>query len=438
MYSNCDRIFFNLTTSAIKHLSLAVAILLLLLPGRSPAEDPQPDPSVLSALLEQCASNGDPEITRATLVRLTGKPNNLQPLRLNPQPEYSGANLHKIKQHHANILRAAGLFILEHPAAFPAGLPPLAGLSHRERLGPLFSTMEPFLGDRAPLKVTFGPLDPLITADWLAAANCCGAIDFIHTVRAYRGQLGDMLMEYQQAADETGMIRLGEMLGLHPEVDGVVQPERFEARTLALLLAGALGNGHRNLEHLYPVLAMAAVWERTHPGLGEMLASSLWRPCLLPWCRALALFHQGQRVDALRQIVTLPTVYQAELSDAATPANTARILRSYELHLRVNIIGPLLADAASPDGEFPELASCLPVELLGQVTGYLLLSAPPDEDKRWRGVLLLRELLARGNLPGSQSGGLRFNQTDARKMADSFTQAGRIWLLQEVAKSLPP
>jgi len=47
-------------------------------------------------------------------------------------------------------------------------------------------------------------------------------------------------------------------------------------------------------------------------------------------------------------------------------------------------------------------------------------------------------LLARGNLPGPQSGGLRFNQTDARKLADTFTRDGRAWLLQETAKSLPP
>ncbi len=422
---------------------LPLVIVALLLPiRRAPAEDARPDPSALSELLAQCVNSGDPVAATATLVRFTGKPTRLQPPVFGSQSGVRTDLAFQINRYHADILREAGRFILEHPGAFPNGLPELSGLSHRERLGPLFASIVPYSGDRASLKTTLGPLEPLVSADWMDAAKSCGAVEFIHSIRACRGQLGQMLAEYQQAGDDVGIFRLGELLGLHPESGEPIQSEMFDSQTLALLLSAALGDPNRELDDLFPVMALAVRCEGAHPGLGDEISNSISRPQVRPWCRAVARFYAGQRKEALQQLCDLPTPYQAALSGPSpVPVSAVAVLRSHDLHVRSGVIGMLLSLPDCRVTEFPDLAASMPVEPLGGAVDFLLRYGNTDEEQLWRGVLLLAELLARKDLPEPLSKCLRFDRNDARRLHELFVRAGhdeRARFFMEVAKPLSP
>lgn len=67
----------------------------------------------------------------------------------------------------------------------------------------------------------------LWSALWLlpctGQAADCGAFDFVHAVRLLHGEINDLLRAYQQAENETGLLRLGRVLGRYPGIAKMCQ-----------------------------------------------------------------------------------------------------------------------------------------------------------------------------------------------------------------------
>lgn len=381
------------------------------------------DPAALLHLIEHCVNHGDPVATVEKLTLFLGKPSGVSVPTVSSETHFQKEKHSRIKQFYADVLREVGLFILENPRAFPQGLPSLATLQHRERLGPLFEALTPYWHIRVSLRQTLGSLDPLITADWMEAAKQADAWQWIHMVRGLRGEMQTMLSEYEKADDDTSIYKLGELLGRSPELSQSIIPESCTTRTLALLFAAALNDGNWELDEIFPVIMKLDEWEKSRPGLRQQVAEMTARHSVLPWCDVVTLFRAGQREEAVRLLQTLPTVYQELLPRYAGKTDMMQRYEEEDVRLRARLLQILFSSQDCPEEALPALARTMPINLLMGTVKVMLRCDNRDPEELWRGTLLLSELANRQDRPANLQEVLRFHQSDIQRVKNLFSQA---------------
>ncbi len=379
------------------------------------------DPAALLHLIEHCVNHGDPVATVEKLKIFVGKPSGVSIPTVSTETYFQKEKHSRIKQFYADVLREVGLFILENPRAFPQGLPSLATLQHPERLAPLFEAMTPYPHISVSLQKTLGPLDPLITADWMEAAKQADAWQWIHMVRGLRGEMQTMLSEYEKANDDTSIHKLGELLGRSPELSQSMIPESCKPRTLALLFAAAL-SGNLELDEIFPVIMKLDEWEKSRPGLRQQVAEMTARQGIIPWCDVVKLFRAGEREEAVRLLQTLPTVYQEMLPRYAGKIDMVQRYEELDVRLRAHLLQILLSTQDCPDEALPALARTMPINLLIGTVKIMLRYDNRDPEELWRGTLLLSELVNRQDRPKNLRTTLRFHESDIQRVKNLFAQ----------------
>jgi hypothetical protein len=403
---------------------IRLILLLIVLVIIADAEEIAPrDPEALMHLIEDCVYHGDPVVTVEKLTLFLGKPSGVSVPTVSSETYFQKEKHFRIKQFYADVLREVGLFILENPRAFPQGLPSLVTLQHRERLAPLFEALTPYPHLNAPLQQTLGPLNPLITADWIEAARQADAWQWIHTLRGLRGEMQMMLSEYEKAGDDTSIHKLGELLGIYPELSQSIIPESCTTRTLALLFGAALSDGNLELDEIFPVIIKLDEWEKSRPGLRQQVAEMTARQVAIPWCDVVKLFRAGQREEAVRLLYTLPTVYLEVLPRYAGKIDMVQRYEEEDVRLRARLLQILLSSQDCPDEALPALARTMPINLLMGTVKVMLRYDNNDPEELWRGTLLLSELVNRQDRPENLRDALRFHQSDIQRVKDLFSQA---------------
>jgi hypothetical protein len=380
------------------------------------------DPAALLHLIEHCVNHGDPVATLEKLKIFVGKPIRVSVPTVSSETYFQKEKHSRIKQFYADVLRDIGLFILENPRAFPQGLPSLATLQHRERLAPLFEAMTPYEHNSVSLQKTLGPLDPLISADWMEAAKQADSWQWIHMVRGVRGEMQTMLSEYEKAGDDTSILKLGELLGRSPELSQRMIPESCTTRTMALLFAAAL-SGNLELDEIFPVIMKLDEWEKSRPGLRQQVAEMTARQGVIPWCDVVKLFRVGQREEAVKLLQALPTVYQEMLPRYAGKIDMVQRYEEEDVRLRARLLQILLSSPDCPDEALTAMARTMPINLLLGTVKVMMRYNNGDPEELWRGTLLLSELVNRHDRPENLRTALRFHQSDIQRVKNLFSQA---------------
>lgn len=218
----------------------------------------------LGTLIEGCLQDGDTNSLQTDVKRKLGVFLE-RPPQIDSYDDGPGAALARPDQDW--MLRELGHSIMANAGAIKGGLPSVSRFSKPHRLGQLFESMLPYWPGADPPK-SFKTLLPLITQDWLEAAEHCGAYHFVHSVRLLRGKINEIVRDYQKTENETGLLALGATLGIYPEIADQVRPDEFTSRTLAILLAGGFNNNFKE-SSIAMLDRICRKWSTRHPGLDE-------------------------------------------------------------------------------------------------------------------------------------------------------------------------
>jgi hypothetical protein len=419
---------------------IRLILLLVVLVRIADAQEIAPrDSAALLELIQKSLTDGDPAEIEKKLTVFLGRPSGITvPVVISLESYYRPDQMIRTKAFYADVLRVVGLFILEYPQAFPQGLPSLATLEHRERLGPLFEALTPYWHHNASLQKTLGPLDPLITPDLLDAARQADAWQWIHTVRGLRGEMQAMLSAYEKAGDDTGIIMLGELLGRYPELSHGMSPEAFKTKTLAQFFAAALGHGNAELDGIFPVILKLDEWEKIRPGLRQQVAELVSRPCVMAWCDVVKQFRAGQREEAVTLLNTLPTVHQEVLARYAGKIDMVQRLEKEDVRLRARVLQILLSSQDCPEEALSALARTMPINLLIETVKAMLRYNNSDPAEIWRGTLLLSALANREDKPENLQEVLRFHQSDIQRVKSLFSNAQQEDRAEVYGKAVEP
>jgi hypothetical protein len=348
---------------------------LLLLPCTGRAADAASRDDDLAALIEDCLGTREIGELTAAVRHEVGK--FVSPAPMMPEPrEASIRGLYRPNQDW--LLRELGHFIRVNAGTLGEGLPPVSRFSKPQRLGPLFYGMLPDRFEKDPAAM-LQPLLPLVTPEWLATAADCGAFDFVHAVRLLHGEINDLLRAYQQAENETGLLRLGRVLGRYPGIAEQVKPAEFATSTLALLLSGAFADENFRDQAAATLAITCGKWSVPHPELCDELERITPADRSAALCPIARCLLRGERDEAARRIDQLHEFYY----------ESARQLQ-YAL-------------LSQPDSTEPEIAAAARAMTSANLVGVLrkMLDINKHDDRELeRAMPLLRELLTRRDLPG--------------------------------------
>jgi hypothetical protein len=146
-------------------------------------------------------------------------------------------------------------------------------------------------------------LSSLLDDSWLDAAAACGASNIQQLLIAHRGNLLPLLRSYEESNDETSLIVLGETLASYSEAYRQIEPREFKVRTLALLLAGALGAPNSEPTENLSIVTTAAQWTLEHHGLMDVLRD-LRDPASLSLLEAFLLWSKD-RETSMRMLASI-------------------------------------------------------------------------------------------------------------------------------------
>lgn len=380
------------------------------------------DSAVLLELIQQSLLQGEPIGIEKQLSEFLGEPSGVK-------IPYSSSNLlsqgernARNTKFYADVLKRVGLFIQTHAQSFPNGLPSFSSLKHPERLGPLFESLTNSPRHHATLRQTVGPLNALIPPDWLDAAKQADAWLWLHMIRCSRGEMQTMLSEYQNASDDTGIIMLGELLGIYPELIDRIHPQSFDTRTLAHFLAAAMSEANLELDGVFPVIMKLDEWEKNRAGLTQKVTKLVSHKHVVDWCNVVKLFRAGQREESVRLLSTLPTVYQEQLCRKSIAIQLVDSLEKEDQRLRARVLRMMLSKDC-PQEELPALARAMPIHLLIRTVETMLSYDTRNVDELWYGTLLLLELANREDKQANHREELRFHQSDIERVTKLFLQA---------------
>jgi hypothetical protein len=201
------------------------------------------------------------------------------------------------------LVKELGRYVESHPDQFQSGLPDVGEIADPLQLGPFFDGLldfNPRFSVRF-LKDDLAKVQPLLGEAWLEAAANCGSIQFQQLMLAYRGELGELLLTYEESQDDIALILLGETTGNYPDALQSIDSSKYSTRTLALLLSGsfAIVNPYETHE----VAEIAAAWTVQHPELPVILRE-LRDPLSLSLFEAFLLWEQGEREASIRQLIS--------------------------------------------------------------------------------------------------------------------------------------
>lgn len=218
-----------------------------------------------------------------------------------------------------SLARRLGEYVVEHSDEFANGLPSPSALQEPLRLNAFFEGMlQPTLavsGSAEYFQRDLARLSLLLDDSWLGAASACGALNIQHLLFAHRGKLPLLLRSYQESNDEISLTILGETLASYSEAYRQIEPRDFQLRTLALLLAGALGAPQSEPDENLSIVTTAARWTLDHPGLPDALRK-LRDPASLSLLETTLLWSKD-REKSIRMLATthwVSTMVRARLA----------------------------------------------------------------------------------------------------------------------------
>ncbi len=316
-------------------------------------------------------------------------------------------------------LENLGKYISLHPTEFPHGLPTLDGFKHPRGLGPLFHGMLPPRWESAKTATALAALDALVDDSWLKAAVDSGAFDFIHLIRARRGQLQNMLLTYQVAGDEVGVIRLGEAIGRYVKPARDIKAADLSTRTLALLLSGASGI-HDLPPDQGPALAEIALgWRQAHPDLLPVLSDFRGGQATLVQFEVMDQWQRGERESAIKLLISRTRMDLRRIS---------------------SFVLSLLLPAKCPDEEVATLARVIPTNVLTSCISQLMPDDHPADEPLRLAMVMMPELLSRGDLAENYRSPFSFpaaRKTALREWRDGHPDRA-YRMLQETFLNLSP
>lgn len=206
-----------------------------------------------------------------------------------------------------SLAKRLGEYVLKHPNEFPGGLPSPSSIQEPLRLEAFFEGMcQPTLGASASagfFQRDLARLSSLLDDFWLDAAAACGALNIQQLVLVHRENLPLLLQSYQESNDETALIILGETLASYSEAFRQIKPREFQPRTLALLLAGALGAPQSEPDENVAIATTAAQWTLDHPETINVLRD-LRDPASLSLLEAILLWSKD-REESMRMLTSI-------------------------------------------------------------------------------------------------------------------------------------
>ena len=218
-----------------------------------------------------------------------------------------------------SLARQLGEYVAEHTSEFKGVLPSPSSIQDPLRLEAFFEGLcQPTLGASGSASFfqrDLNRLSLLLDDSWLDAAAACGASNIQQLLLAHRGNLQPLIRSYQDSKDEISLIVLGETLASHSWAYRQVEPRQFQLRTLALLLAGALGAPHSEPDENLTIVTTAARWTLEHPGLMDVLRD-LRDPASLSLLEAALLWSKdkGTSMRALASIHWVSTMARGRLA----------------------------------------------------------------------------------------------------------------------------
>jgi hypothetical protein len=218
-----------------------------------------------------------------------------------------------------SLARRLGEYVVKHSSEFAGGLPGPSSIQEPLRLEAFFEGMcQPTLGASGSASFfqrDLARLSSLLDDSWLDAAVACGASNIHQLLIVHRGNLPPLLRSYQELNDEISLIVLGETLASYSEAYRQIEPSEFQLRTLALLLAGALGAPHSEPTENLTIVTTAAQWTLEHPGLMDVLRD-LRDPASLSLLEAVLLWPKDREasIRMLASIQWVSTMARARLT----------------------------------------------------------------------------------------------------------------------------
>jgi hypothetical protein len=221
-----------------------------------------------------------------------------------PLPSLGGWNSPETTR---SLARQLGEYVAEHSSEFAGGLPSPSSIQEPLRLEAFFEGLcQPTLGASGSASFfqrDLARLSSLLDDAWLAAAAACGASNIQQLVLAHRGKLAPLLRSHEESQDEISVIVLGETLASYSDAYRQIEPREFQLRTLALLLAGALGAPNSEPVENLIIVTTAAKWTLVHPGLMDVLRD-LRDPASLSLLEAVLLWSRD-RETSMRMIASI-------------------------------------------------------------------------------------------------------------------------------------
>lgn len=206
-----------------------------------------------------------------------------------------------------SLARQLGEYVVQDSNEFSGVLPSPSSIQDPLRLEAFFEGMcQPTLGASASsafFQRDLVRLSVLLDDSWLDAAAACGALNIQQLLVAHRGNLTRLLRSYEESNDEISLIILGETLASYSEAYRQIEPREFKVRTLALLLAGALGAPHSEPDENRTIVTTAVDWTLEHRGLIDELRD-LRDPASLSLLEA-ALVWSKDREESLRMLASI-------------------------------------------------------------------------------------------------------------------------------------
>lgn len=256
----------------MQKIPAAILWTILLMPMASTRAEPVGQADAVVQLLNLFASRADP-LGSANAGKLVN--NGISPA------EVVATDLHKpldflggwnSPETTRSLAKRLGDYVANHPGQFPQGLPDVGAVKNPLRLGPFFEGLFP-LGPRTSelFQKELTNLQPLLNNSWLEAAAGCGAIHLQQLLLAHRGKLNELLLSYQKLENDPALICLGEALANYSDALRKIEPGKFSTRTLAHLLAGAMGMENPDPKERRMLIDIAAGWTKEHPDLIVML-----------------------------------------------------------------------------------------------------------------------------------------------------------------------
>jgi hypothetical protein len=172
-------------------------------------------------------------------------------------------------------LRDLAVWLRQHPAALPEGLPPVADPKARPLMVVFVQTLVPMMApenDSAERHQTVEFFNRLARHDeWLEAARKAKPTLY-HLTLARRGKIEQAVLLHEQEKDRQSLALLGALIPSHPEIGQQVPAERCSKDSLRAILEGGIGTCHATKGGAMTLSALAEAWEAHHPGLLDVKA----------------------------------------------------------------------------------------------------------------------------------------------------------------------